>query len=387
MKLNDKLSLLLVVLGISCLLALVAGLLDWTGPSSSAYKSSLLVVRPYGAGHIVKYAGYIALEGDGEPAGLYCERALDPDAAYQFTLAADVSMGNVILRIDAGTEESAVWRSVGPNLIQLWVDGVDRIRIWIYAEEAFRCDVQDLQLRQLDHDALVGTFAFNDWIPDHTRTWVRQWADFRKDDPPMVIVDRLRQAVHDASGVLGGAAVTRWPDVLNYKIYQYMHLRASDGVTGSCGDFASTLAHLVRAAGLQGRVVQLGSERYSQGKASNETHVVVEVYDPVVERWFLTDPTFNTQYEGEFGRALGLAELLQRTEDEPWSIRQFTPVKPGRSAAEYYMPVKDLFHMAFAPAMDLPDLDTHAGEGVQWPAGSSFQEVAELYRKPDEGVE
>jgi len=341
------------------------------GPEPSS--PSLLVARPYGAGHIV-------LEGDGEPAGLYYEWTLDPDAAYQFTLAADTSMGNVRLRVDAGTEESAVWRSVGPNLIQLCVDGVDRLRIWIYAEETFRCDVTDLQLRQIDHGTPRGEWAFGDWIPDYTRTWVRQWAGFNTADPPVVIVDRLRQAVHDASGVSGGSMATRWPDAI-------VHLRAGNGVGGSCGNFAVTLVHLLRAAGLQARPVQLGSKRYRQGKASNETHMLAEVFDPVAERWFLADPTFNTQYEDESGRVLGLAELLQRTKDEPWSIRQFTPVKPGRSAAEYYMPVKDLFHMASTPTVDLPALDTRAGKGVQWPAGSSFQEVAELYLEPGEGAE
>ena len=223
-------------------------------------------------------------------------------------------------------------------------------------------------------------YTADDWIPDHTRTWVRQWAGFNTDDPPVVIVDRLRQAVHDASDVSGRSMATRWPDVI-------VHLRASDGVGGSCGNFAITLVHLLRAAGLQARYVQLGSERYRQGKDEYETHAIAEVYDPTAERWFLTDPTFNTQYEDESGRALGLAELLQRTEDEPWSIRQFTPVKPGRSAAEYYMPVKDLFHMAYTPTVDLPALDRRAGEGVEWPAGSSFLEMTELYRKPDEGVE
>lgn len=85
-----------------------------------------------------------------------------------------------------------------------------------------------------------------------------------------------------------------------------MYAAGLDGEAYLCGDLARMYIMLVQSKGLQARKIGLN-------RADGIGHVVVEVYDPISQRWLLFDPTNNLYYvhNKEILNALELNHLLK----------------------------------------------------------------------------
>jgi len=86
-------------------------------------------------------------------------------------------------------------------------------------------------------------------------------------------------------------------------------------INGLCGDFADATRRFCEKIGITVRIANLATKGFADGSARFDTHVLVEVFDPESQRWFLADPTFNLTFEGPAGELLGLQGLSQTAAD------------------------------------------------------------------------
>jgi transglutaminase-like putative cysteine protease len=121
-------------------------------------------------------------------------------------------------------------------------------------------------------------------------------------------------------------------------------------IYGSCGDFSNAMRMFCKKVGLKARMVNLATARFANGSARFDTHVLVEVFDPDSQTWFLADPTFNLTFEGPSGHLLGLKELLKAAADgNSWQAVPVGPLRPGRTVGDYYLQYAELLHVGYVP--------------------------------------
>ena len=87
-----------------------------------------------------------------------------------------------------------------------------------------------------------------------------------------------------------------------------MYAAGLNGESYLCGDLARMYILLVQSKGLQARKIGLN-------RADGIGHVVVEIYDPIIQKWLLVDPTNNLYYEAD-NLMLNALELNHLMKDE-----------------------------------------------------------------------
>jgi hypothetical protein len=121
-------------------------------------------------------------------------------------------------------------------------------------------------------------------------------------------------------------------------------------INGSCGDFSNAMRKFCKRVGITARIANLATARFANGSARFDTHVLVEVFDPDSQTWFLADPTFNLTFEGPSGHLLGLKELLKAAADgNSWQAVPVGPLRPGRTVGDYYLQYAELLHVGYVP--------------------------------------
>jgi hypothetical protein len=121
-------------------------------------------------------------------------------------------------------------------------------------------------------------------------------------------------------------------------------------INGRCGDFSEAMRRFCKRIGITARIANLATERFANGADRFATHVLVEVFDPDSQRWFLADPTFNLTFESQNGQLLGLQELLQTAaEGNVWRAVPIGTLRPGRTIEDYPLKYADLLYAGYVP--------------------------------------
>ncbi len=121
-----------------------------------------------------------------------------------------------------------------------------------------------------------------------------------------------------------------------------------------CGGMAMTYSWLLGKLGVPSRTVQLLSKRFYQGDTSGETLVSVEVFDNKLNKWIISDPTFNVSFtcDGQ-GELLSLQDLYdcKSRGREIAAVENGITYLPGRRLSEYHVKYADLLFSIKAGAV------------------------------------
>jgi hypothetical protein len=286
--------------------------------------------------------------------GVSIECAASPSQHLVFEGIVRPSTGAWILRIDDGTSAPR-WIPLA-NELAVRVTGSSHYRFLVYSDDVrASASIQGITIRHASEaDRRCIDLAWpqsGPLVEAEASNVLSQWRaifGIRDSDGDEASAARVAAWVHGRSRVVGADAP--WTLVLADRcVWQS---EPPPTIDGSCGNFSSALVEALRRVGIVARRVHLGSRRFERGEERFDTHVLVEAFDRKNERWVLVDPTFNVQFVDGGGRSLGIAELMALHADGgKWALRQIAPPLPGRSAAEYYLPLSDLLWAADAPAV------------------------------------
>ena len=309
--------------------------------------------------------------------GLSVECDASADQQLVLNIDAKIQSGRWTLRVDDGEQ--------APNYLLLTnypacrVTGGKHYRFLIYTDDTGSAiSVKDITIRPATgaDDELPLVWPTSGPILEQylkRQGWSEGWADFLR--------------LSDAGGTADRARV-----ITNF-VYQRSHITGSDGPTfvrfggayewervptrtvdGLCGTFASATLDLYAKLGITGRRVSLATRGFAEGRASGDTHELVEAFDPVSGRWVLFDPSFGLMFQDPDGNLLGLKELMKAAaEGEEWRVVPIGTLRAGRRIDEYYLSYSDLLWMGDAPAV--PSL---GDKGAAY--RSRAQTVGEIYR-------
>lgn len=292
--------------------------------------------------------------------GLSGTMELDADKQYVLSIEVAPARGHWSLRLDAGSETSARWFpfSGAEQGKLLRIAGVGTLRLMVYSDDAgAETALKGLEIRSAAADA--------DWdIPLAFRPTelelARQRALWLPHLAPSARAGAIELAKAIASFVYCRSRTTgpNEPEFNGFGAAQPWLADPSKTVNGLCGSFAQAMVDLCTRLGVYARLANMATRRFATGLASGDTHVLVEVFEPVSQRWVLMDPTFNTAFRGPSGEHVGLKELFQLADARlKWTAEPIGPLRPGRSIQEYYLTYEDLLFVVSAPAVpELGDL-------------------------------
>lgn len=112
-----------------------------------------------------------------------------------------------------------------------------------------------------------------------------------------------------------------------------------------CGGMAATYSWLLRQFGIPSRAVALATKSFVDGDRFYDTHVSVEVYDEVNQKWYASDPTFNVSFTcNEKGELLDYEELVSclRRGGRITAARNGVTYLKGRTVEKNPIPYSDL---------------------------------------------
>lgn len=110
-----------------------------------------------------------------------------------------------------------------------------------------------------------------------------------------------------------------------------------------CGGLSVAYAWALQTVGIEARVIQLAAETYLSGRNQYDTHVTVEA--KLGDRWIVSDPTFNAEFEcsSSPGLRIGILEMRECLDagDELIPLQIGTAI-PSRTVESYYLPYSEL---------------------------------------------
>ena len=146
------------------------------------------------------------------------------------------------------------------------------------------------------------------------------------------------------------ARVREMADDLGLVLERSLLYRYSRGSTAGCVGYATTLMVLIEEvnAGLQTRRLDtcLNSNNY-------DCHTLVEIFDPVQQRWLLADPTFVLTVRLSDGRWATAKDISDATKSSSWSGLAFQYLGPrGDTLARGYYIDYPLLFLNLSPTYD-----------------------------------
>ncbi len=281
--------------------------------------------------------------------GLSMECDANPDQQMVLQVDAKVQAGRWTLRVDDG-EQAPNWLPLG-GYPALRVTGSKRYRFLIYSDDpGSAVSIKDVAIRPaVDTD---------DALP---LVWPTSGPAAEKDQQRLITTWNAVFGIRDGDGVVAKAkAITNF-------VYQRSNVRSGSEpvasgaprdwigapprqINGACGSFADATSKFCKKIGITARIANLATKGFTDGSARFDTHVLVEVFDPESQRWFLADPTFNLTFEGPGGELLGLQGLLQTAADgKAWRAVPIAGLRPGRTTEDYYLRYADLLYAGCVP--------------------------------------
>lgn len=285
--------------------------------------------------------------------GLSVECDASADQRLVVQVDAKIQTGRWTLRVDDGEQ--------APNYLPLTsypacqVMGSKHYRFLIYTDDIESAiSIKDITIRpavDTDDSLPLVWMTSGPILEQDLKRHAAGWANFLR--------------LSDAGGTVGRARV-----ITNF-VYQRSHITGSDGpnfkefggayewervptrtVDGLCGAFATATLDLYAKLGITGRRVSLATRGFAEGRARDETHQLVEAFDPVSGRWVLFDPSFGLMFQDPDGNLLGLKELMKAAaEGEEWRVVPIGTLRAGRRIDGYYLSYSDLLWMGDAPAV------------------------------------
>ena len=322
-------------------------------------------------------------EGSGSR-GVAFHFKVDPSKMQLLRVEARTLNGQWTLRVGSGSE-SPNWLPMIEPACVVRVTGAKEYEVLIYSDDpGARIDLVTVSMvaaNEGDGDRPL-VWPLSDPSADRGTDWIRQqWVrvfEAERERTVLGAAKAVARFVHNRSKV-GTAPVPR---------ATFTPLGSSGPwlcdpdrtVDGSCGNFADAMIDGCGQLGIVARPVSLGSQRFYEGAAVMDTHVLVEVFDPALGRWILLDPTFNLCFQTDDGEELGLAQLMQlQRSGRAWRAAPLGPVRLGRGIDEYYLPYRELFFMAQAPAV--PQLGA-AGVAIQTTDLPFPEVIDQKYKSP-----
>ena len=292
------------------------------------------------------------IRSSGEAAGsrgLSLECDANPDQQLVLQIDAKIQTGRWTLRVDDG-EQAPNWLPLS-GYPALRVTGSERYRFLIYSDDnGSAISITDVAFRpaaDADYELPLA--------------WPTSGPTAERDQQRLLATWNAVFGIRDGDGVVAKAkAITNF-------VYQHSNVRSGSEpvasgaprdwvgdpprqINGACGNFADATRKFCKKVGITVRIANLATKGFAEGSARFDTHVLVEVFDPESQRWFLADPTFNLTFEGPNGELLGLQGLLQTAADgKIWRAVPIAALRPGRTTEDYYLRYADLLYAGCVP--------------------------------------
>jgi hypothetical protein len=275
----------------------------------------------------------------------------DADPSQQIALRVDgvPRAGSWTLRVDDGRTEPE-WLPFD-SFKAVRVTGSGRYRFLVYSDDAASSmAIKDFVIRvasQSDQDApLVWPRSARHEDQQRFRAEWQQVLGFREADSVVTKAKAITNFVYQRSNV------TRAATPLNFGDPRLWTNDPGRTIDGLCGRFGSAVLDLCIKFGIDARPVALATRQFAEGARLHDTHVLVEVFDPIPRQWILFDPTFNVVFEGPDNQLLGLeALMLIAQKGEPWRAVPVGRLREGRTLDSYYLSYADLLFMGNVPAV------------------------------------
>lgn len=293
-----------------------------------------------GATQVATTNSTLSLHAVDPPNGIRASWSAPADSLMELSIGGTCSTGNLTLRIDRDDGSNPEWHQLDfetqpiarfPYYFKN--DGV--LQAWLYSDQKVSAALTRLQFSE---------------FKTNIRQWILDWAGCDAGDSTETVVSKVRQALHDCSVLQPDT-----PLINRSRRHQFFtDFMRSKSVYGYCGNFGMAETLLLAELGIPSRPVSLATKQFAEGIDRFATHVLLEFFDPDLEKWVLSDPTFNIGFEDEDGNRLGLKDILADPDpDHPsWRTIQFEPTQINREANLHSIPITDFFWWAVTPSID-----------------------------------
>ena len=333
----------------------------------------------------------LSLHAAEPPNGIQISWTGNTNTVMELAISGVCSVGSLTLRIDRGDGSTPQWHQLDfetqpiarfPYYFKS--DGV--LQAWLYSDQKVSAALTGLRFSE---------------FKTNISQWILDWAGCDAGDSTETVVSKVRQALHDCSVLQPDT-----PLINRSRRHQFFtDFMKSKSVHGYCANFGIAQTLLLSKIGVPARPVSLATRTFAEGQDRFATHVLLEFFDPDLNRWVLSDPTFNIGFEDEIGNRIGLQEILsdQETKNPTWRVIQFDSTQVDREVSFQSIPIADFFWWATAPSINFwwataPSIDQfptplgdayteavgrippHLRDGIGVPSSTAIEDRARQYR-------